>query len=383
MNIPFHKTYIDEADVAGVMETVRTGWLTMGPKTVRFEEEFARYVGSIHAVSVNSCTAALHLALKVLGVKEGDEIVIPAVTFTATGEVACYFKAKPVMVDVEKDTHNIDVAKIRNAVTSRTRAILPVHYGGQPCDMDEIMELGQEYGLPVIEDAAHALPAWYKGRKVGTIGQMTCFSFYATKTLATGEGGMVTTEKDEWAEAIKVLRLHGINKDAWKRYSSEGNWYYEVIEAGYKYNMTDIHAALGLSQLKKLEWMWQRRQDIAERYHGAFKNCTVITTPHVKSDRKSAWHLYVIKLELDALKVDRAQFIELLKAEGIGTSVHFIPLYRHPFYRNAFGYKPEDFPSSEWVYQRIISLPLFPSMTNQEVDFVAGTILDLVKLLKR
>lgn len=395
--IPFHKPYITEEEITEVVDSLRSGWLTMGPKTVKFEEEFSSYVESSHSIAVNSCTSALHLALKAIDLKQGDEVIIPTMTFTATGEVVCYFGARPVFVDIEKETHNLDISQIEKAISPKTKAIIPVHYGGQPCDMDEIMELAKKHKLYVIEDAAHSLPAWYEGndnvnppvspfnkggvegakggkKKIGTIGDMTCFSFYATKTLATGEGGMITTENDEWADRIKTLRLHGISSDAWKRYSNEGSWYYEVVEAGYKYNMTDIQAALGLAQLKKVEWMWDRRKQIAEKYTEAFKDSELITPPHVKQDRISAWHLYVIKLNLEALNIDRAKFIEELKARGISTSVHFIPLHKHPFYRNSFGYEAKDFPNAEWVYERIISLPIYPGLTDDNVDQVVEAV---------
>ena len=383
MQIAFHKPYITDEEISEVIDSLKSGWITMGPKTVRFENEFSRYIGSKHSIAVNSCTAALHLALKAIDLRQGDEVIIPTMTFTSTGEVVCYFDAKPILVNVEKETHNIDIPSIEKAVTPKTKAIIPVHYAGQPCDMDEIKQIAESYKLRVIEDAAHSLPAWYKGRKIGTIGDITCFSFYATKTLATGEGGMVTTENDEWAERIKILRLHGISKDAWKRYSSEGSWFYEVVEAGYKYNMTDIQAALGLAQLKKVEWMWQKRQEIADKYTEAFKKSEFIITPYVKSDRISAWHLYVIKLNLNALSIDRAKFIEELKTRGIGTSVHFIPLHKHPFYKNIFDYETKDFPAAEWIFERIISLPIYPGMTDKDVDFVIESVEDVCKIFKR
>lgn len=383
MEIPFHKAYITDEEITEVVDSLKSGWLTMGPKTVRFEEEFADYLGTRHSIALNSCTAALHLALKAINLQPGDEVIIPTMTFTATGEVVCYFNAKPVLVDVDRDTHNIDVKEIEKAITPRTKAIIPVHYAGQPCNMDEIIQLAKEYKLNVIEDAAHSLPAWYKNIKIGTIGDITCFSFYATKTLATGEGGMVTTENDEWADKIRILRLHGISKDAWKRYSDEGSWYYEVIDAGYKYNMTDIQAALGLAQLKKVEWMWERRKEIAQKYTEAFKSRKEIIIPYIKPDRVSAWHLYVIKLNLEALSIDRTKFIEELKTRGIGTSVHFIPLHRHPFYRNTFGYEVKDFPNSEWIYERIISLPIYLGMTEDEVGYVIEGIIDICKKFRR
>jgi len=385
MNIPFHKPYITEDEVDEVVDSIRSGWITMGPKTHRFEEEFSRYIGSRHSVAVNSCTAALHLALKVVGIDRDDEVILPAMTFTSTAEVVTYMGARPVIVDTQRDTHNIDIRGIEKSITRKTKAIIPVHYAGQACDMAEIMRMARKHNLYVIEDAAHSLPAWYNSKttreepggawqKIGTIGDITCFSFYATKTLATGEGGMVCTANEEWADKLKILRLHGISKDAWKRYTNEGSWHYNVVEAGYKYNMTDIQAALGLAQLKKVKWMWERRKEIAERYTEAFKDSELIISPSVNPEKVSAWHLYVIKLNVEALTIGRDVFIEKLKEQGIGTSVHFIPLYRHPFYRDTFGYRPEDFPDSEWVYERSLSLPIYPGMSDEEVEYVIENV---------
>jgi dTDP-4-amino-4,6-dideoxygalactose transaminase len=382
-DIPFHKPYITEDEIEGVVDSLRSGWWTMGPKTVAFEQGFGRYVGAKHAVAVNSCTAALHLALKAVDLRPSDEVIIPDMTFTATGEVVCYFGAKPVVVDVEPDTLNIGVAAIEKAITPKTRAIIPVHFGGQPCDMDEILALARNRGLHVIEDAAHAIPAWYRGRKVGVLGDITCFSFYATKTLATGEGGMAATEHDEWAGRMKTLRLHGISKDAWKRYSSEGSWHYEVIEAGYKYNMTDIQSALGLAQLKKVEWMWERRKEIAASYTRGLSECGLVQTPQVRQDRVSAWHLYVIRLKTEAMTIDRSAFIEKLKEQGISTSVHFIPLHCHPFYRDAFGCRREQFPAASHAFERIISLPIYPGMRDADVERVIHAVRDTAERNKR
>ncbi len=398
--IPFHKPYITDEEINEVVDSLRSGWLTMGPKTIRFEEEFGKYIGSRHAVAVNSCTAALHLALKALDLKPGDEVIIPTMTFTATGEVVCYFGARPVLVDVESESHTMDMAAVERAVTQKTKAVIPVHFAGQPCDMDEIMELARARRLRVVEDAAHSLPAWYKSKAmrdrsevmgketednkmIGTIGDLTCFSFYATKTLATGEGGMVTTENEEWADRIRNLRLHGISKDAWKRYTGEGSWYYEVVEAGYKYNMTDIQAALGLAQLKKVDRMYRRRKEIAQKYTEAFAPLEEIMTPAVKPGRETAWHLYVIQLNLDALALDRSGFMEELKSRGVSTSVHFIPLHRHPFYRDAFGYRAVDFPVAERYYERCISLPLYPGMTDEEVSYVIALVTETAKKFRK
>ncbi len=382
MEVPFHRPYITNDEVVEVEDCLRNGWITMGKKTVEFERKFGEYIGTKNSVAVNSCTAALHLSLRVIGLKEGGEVIAPSTTFVATAEVVNYFNAKPVLVDIDQETHLIDVSKIEEKITKRTKAIIPVHFSGQPADMDEILEIAKRYNLYVIEDAAHALPASYKGRKIGTIGDLTCFSFYATKTLATGEGGMVTTENDEWADRIRVLRLHGISKDAWKRYSREGTWEYDVLENGYKYNMTDINAALGLAQLRKLEWMWKKRREIAEKYNEAFKDLEEIILYKVKKDRETSWHLYPLKLNLEALKISRNEFIERLKERGIGTSVHFIPLYRFSYYRR-FGYKIEDFPNSEWVFERVVSLPIFPGMTDEEVNYVIENVVEILKDARR
>lgn len=381
--IPFHKPYITEDEITEVVDSLRSGWITMGPKTIEFEEQFRNYLGAENAVSMQSCTACLHLALKTAGLKEGDEVIVPTITFTATGEVVTYFNAKPVLVDVEEETYNIDRGKIEEKITKNTKAIIPVHFAGQPCDMEDIQDMAHRYNISIIEDAAHAIPAFYKDKRVGTIGDITCFSFYATKPLATGEGGMATTSNAEWAERMKIMRLHGISKDAWKRYTNNGSWYYEVIEAGYKYNMTDIQAALGLAQLRKIDLMWERRAAIAKKYTEVLSSLQEVTTPHEKDDRKSAWHLYVIKLNLETLSIQRDQFMEQLKAKGVMTSVHFIPLYRHPFYRDAFKYKSREFPVSESIYERIISLPIYPGMTDEEVERVVDAVVDVVKKYRK
>ena len=383
MELPFHRPYITEDEISEVLDSLRSGWITMGPKTIQFEEKFNEYIGSKNAVSMNSCTACLHLALKTIGLNERDEVIVPTITFTATAEVITYFNARPVLVDVEEETCNINASKIEEKITKRTRVIIPVHYGGQPCDMDEICNIARRYNLFVIEDAAHAIPASYKNSIVGTIGDITCFSFYATKSLATGEGGMATTGNDEWADRMRILRLHGISKDAWKRYTNEGSWYYEVIEAGYKYNMTDIQAALGLAQLKKIDWMWKRRKEIAGKYTESFKSIHEITTPYVKPDRESAWHLYVIKLNLGKLNIDRNKFIEELKNRGICTSVHFIPMYRHPYYKDTFSYNSQEFLASERIYERIISLPIYPGMTDGNVEQVIDAVRDVITKNRR
>jgi len=381
--LPPFRPYLGEEEIQEVTDTIRSGWLTVGPKTNKFEEMFKEYVGSKYAVSTSSCTAALHLALVAFGVSSGDEVITVPFTFTSTVNVILHQQAKPVFVDIEMGTYTIDVNQIEEKITEKTKAIIPVHYAGHPAEMDRIMKIAKQYELSVIEDAAHAIGAEYKGRKIGTIGDVTCFSFYATKNLATGEGGMVTTDAKEIADKIRLLRLHGISKDAWKRYTSEGSWYYEVIYPGYKYNMTDIQAAIGIHQLKKLEKMQKRREDIAKIYHEAFENMDTITTPVVKNHVRHAWHLYPILIETKKLRIDRNQFIEALKAENVGTSVHFIPVHLHPCYRKRFGFKEGDFPVSEYVYEREVSLPIYPSMTGDEVEDVILAVKKIVNHYKR
>ena len=388
-HLPFSLPLIEEEEIKEVLDTLKSGWITTGPKAKKFENEFAKYVGARHAIAVNSCTAALHLALEAVGVAEGDEVITTPMTFAATAEVIRYFKAKPVFVDIDPVTMNIDVKRLEETVErlakgGRLKAIVPVHFAGYPCDMDAIMRIARKHNLPVIEDAAHAFPTLYKGKMVGTIGDITAFSFYATKNITTGEGGMITTDNDEWADRMRIMSLHGISRDAWKRYTAEGNWFYEILSPGYKYNLTDIAAAIGLAQLKKADGFREYRAGIAARYNDAFKGMSQITTPLLKdeSGTKHGWHLYVIKLNLENLTIDRNRFIEELKLRGIGTSVHFIPLHIHPYYRDTYGYKPEDFPAAYEVFKRIISLPMYPKMTSSDVDWVIEATLDVASRFK-
>jgi dTDP-4-amino-4,6-dideoxygalactose transaminase len=332
---------------------------------------------------VSSCTAALHLALDAVGLQPGDEVLVPTTTFTATAEVVVYFKAIPVLVDVDPITLCIDPEQAREKVTSRTRAILPVHFAGQPCDMDRIQELAASHSLHVIEDAAHSLPASFRGLPVGAISKLTAFSFYATKTLTTGEGGMVTTDDDELATHMRMMRLHGIGRDAWKRYSSAGSWYYEVLNAGYKYNLTDIQSAIGIVQLAKCTEMRDFRARIARQYTEAFSQCKEVETPTVLADRESAWHLYVLRLHLDQLTIKRSEFVERLKQRGVGTSVHFIPLHIHPYYRDTYRYCDESFPVALREYYRSFSLPIFPGMSSDQVAYVIGQVSEVVREARR
>lgn len=379
---PFRPTVGDE-EINEVIDTLKSDWVTTGPKTHEFEKMFKEYIGCKYAIALNSCTAGLHLSLVATGIDEGDEVITSPFTFAATVNVIVHQGAKPVFVDIRTDTYNIDPKKIEAAISEKTKAIICVHYAGQPCDMDEIMAIAKKHNLLVIEDAAHALSATYKGKKIGTIGDVTAFSFYATKIITTAEGGMVTTDDDNLAEKIGLLSLHGMSKDAWKRYSSEGSWYYEVLYPGYKYNMTDIQASMGIQQLKKLDKLQEARKAIARLYTNAFRDMPEITKPYIGEGVEPSWHLYPVLINTDLLKIDRDKFIEALRAENIGTSVHFIPIHLHPYYRDRFGFKRGDFPNAEYVYERIISLPLYPRMTERDAEDVVVAVKRIVDYYRR
>jgi len=378
-HIPFHKAYIGKEEIKNVVQVIKSGWHTMGPKTIEFEKKFQAYTGAKYAISVSSGTAALHLALEAIGLKKDDEVLVPAITFTASAEVVCYFKAKPVFVDVERDTINIDPERIEEKITPNTRAIITVDYGGQPVDYDRIRKIAKKHKLYIISDAAHTLPSSYKCKKVGTLADITCFSFYATKTLNTGEGGMITTNNKQWADRMKTMRLHGINKDAWRRYTKEGSWFYEVVASGFKYNTTDINAALGLAQLGRLEWMWKKRCDIAKSYNQVFTDIPELEIPTIRKDRETSWHLYVLKLNLERLTLGRNEFIQKMSNLGVTTSVHFIPVYRHPFYRDNFKLKAKNWHNSEWLYARIVSLPIYPGLTKKQVKYIISSVRSIIK----
>lgn len=374
--LPFARPDITSREVEEVVATLESGWLTTGPRTRSFEATFAKRVGAQHAVAVNSCTAALHLALEAIGLTPDDEVIVPTLTFAATAEVVRYFGARPVLVDVRDDDHQIDASAVERAWSAKTKAVIPVHFAGQACDLAPILELARDRGAIVIEDAAHALPARYRERTIGSIGDITCFSFYATKTLATGEGGMATTASEEWADRMRMMALHGISKDAWKRYTAEGSWYYEIVAPGYKYNMTDVAAALGLVQLERLDAMLARRTEIATRYRQAFSDDERLELLATHDDRDHAWHLFVVKLKHEALSIDRNRFIEILKERGIGTSVHFIPLHCHPYYRSTYQLQPDDLPVAHALYQRSVSLPIYSAMSDADVDRVIAAVLE-------
>jgi perosamine synthetase len=376
--VPFHRADLGEAEIQAVSDVIRSGWLTMGAKTFEFERQFAHYIGASHAVAVSSCTAALHLSLEAVGVTRGDEVLVPTTTFTATAEVVTYFGAKPVFVDIDAATLNMDPRDAERRITPRTKAMIPVHLAGTPCEMEEILELADRHQVRVVEDAAHALPSSYQGKRIGAISELTAFSFYATKTLTTGEGGMITTENEDLVRRMQVMRLHGIARDAWKRYSSEGSWFYQVLDTGYKYNLTDIQAALGIVQLAKCDEMSSARHRIAQRYTAAFQCLECVETPVIPADRTTSWHLYVLRLHLEQLRIDRSQFIRELADRGVSTSVHFIPLHLQPAYQRNYGYKAGDFPAAEREYERSLSLPIFSSMREEEIEQVIWAVSDVV-----
>jgi perosamine synthetase len=392
--LPFALPLIEEEEISEVIDTLRSGWITTGPKVKLFEKEFAEYIGCKHAIAVNSCTAALHLALEAIGIQEGDEIITSPMTFAATGEVIQYFKARPIFVDIDSKTMNLDMGLLENIVKRRCesgnrgklKAIIPVHYAGYPCDMDALMALTSKFDLRIIEDAAHAFPTSYKRRIIGTIGDITCFSFYATKNITTGEGGMITTENEEYADRMRIMSLHGISKDAWKRYTAEGSWYYEIIAPGYKYNLTDIAAGLGITQLRKVDAFLKRRMQIAEMYHEAFQELKELDLPLANEGEEGTTHsrhLYVIRLNLQRLQIDRNKFIDELRRRGIGTSVHFIPLHIHPYYRETYGYQPDDFPVAYETYKRIVSLPIYAKMSDGDAQRVVEAVKDVITLYRK
>jgi dTDP-4-amino-4,6-dideoxygalactose transaminase len=390
---------IDNSELEQISEALASGWVTTGPKTRQFEAEFAAAVGAKHAIAVNSCTAAMHLALEAIGLQRGDEVITTPYTFAATAEVIRYFDARPVLVDVDPRCLNMRPDLIEAAITPRTKAIIPIHIAGLPAELDVIAAIAARHNLAVIEDAAHAFPTRYKGRFVGQplevnseqitvdservtpslASHAVCFSFYATKTITTGEGGMICTDNDALAERCRIMALHGISKDAWKRYTAEGSWYYEIIAPGYKYNMTDVAAGMGLAQLAKAERMWRRRREIAEQYDTAFSNLPELQIPYNNPSHQHAWHLYMLRLNGEKLQIDRAQFIVELKARNIGSSVHFIPLHLHPYYRETYGYQPEDFPIAYHEFQREVSLPIYSKMNDTDVHDVIEAVTSIVK----
>lgn len=375
--LPFALPDIGDEEIAAVVECLRSGWITTGPRARAFEEDFAAFIGGgVGAVAVNSATAGLHLSLEAVGIGPGDRVLTTPYTFTATAEVVRYLGAEVVFADIDPRTGNLDPAAAAAVLAreSGIRAIVPVHFAGQACDLDAIGALAQRHGIPVVEDAAHALPTTWNGELVGRHGHATVFSFYATKTIATGEGGMIVSRDPALLARARTMRLHGINRDVFDRYRSTAPaWYYEVVAPGFKYNLPDTAAAMGIEQLRKA-WRFQaRRAAIAARYDAALAGLPVATPVVVRPTETHAWHLYVLQLDLDRLRVDRDRFIALMAEAGIGTSVHFIPLHRQPYWRDRYGFTPADFPVADAFYRRAVSLPIYTRMTDADVDRVATT----------
>jgi dTDP-4-amino-4,6-dideoxygalactose transaminase len=368
--LPFHQPLIDADDERAVIEALRSGWITTGPRTKAFESALAQYVGAPHCVAVNSCTAALHLALLAVGVGRGDEVITSPITFASTANVIVHCGATPVFADVERDTWNIDVERLEAAMTPRTKAVIPVDFAGQPADLQPIMDLARRHNLVVIEDAAHAIGAEYRGRRVGSIADMTCFSFYATKNITSGEGGALTTNNAEWADRIGVMALHGISRDAWKRYGAEGYKHWDIVYPGYKYNMFDIQAALAHSQLAKLETFYERRVALKARLDAGLSDIPEVILPVTQDGLKHAHHLYPIVVRTEALTADRDAIMNAIQAENVGVGVHFRAVHLHPYYQETFGFRRGAFPNAEYYSDRTISLPLFPRMCDADADDV-------------
>jgi len=377
--LPYNIPAVENDEIEEVIDTIRSGWLTTGPKTKRFEEEFASYIGVKNAIAVNSCTAALHLALEAIGIGKGDEVITTPYTFCATANVVEELGAKVVFADIDPKTMNIDPEKIRNRITPDTKAIVPVHFAGLPCDMSSIMKIARDNGLYVIEDAAHATEANYNNAKIGTIADITCFSFYATKNLCCGEGGMITTQKDEFAERMRTMSLHGISRDAWKRYEKGGNWYYEVVDCGYKYNQSDILSSMGLHQLRRLEENHKKREKVFLKYNEFFSRHDICQVPYIDENSKHAYHLYPLRIDFSGLQTNRKEFINALIAENIGASVHFIPLHIQPYYRNRYSFTEDSFEVAFSEYLKEVSLPLYPTMTEKDTTDVCVAVEKLLK----
>ncbi|XHS80287.1 DegT/DnrJ/EryC1/StrS family aminotransferase [Burkholderiaceae bacterium UC74_6] len=375
--LPFALPEIGDEEIAEVVDSLKSGWVTTGPKAKKFEAAFTEFLGDAQAecIAVNSATAGLHLALEAIGIGPGDEVITTTHTFTATAEVVRYLGADVVLVDIDPKTLNIDIAAIEAAITPKTKAILPVHYAGLAVDMLAVLDIARKHGLRVVEDAAHALPTTIEKELIGTLGSdATVFSFYANKTMTTGEGGMLVTRNPELAKRARVMRLHGMNRDAFDRFTAKvPSWYYEIVAPGFKYNLTDIAAALGLHQLKRLPGFQARREAIAKRYNEAFADLPLVLPPCAPEGDTHSWHLYVLRLADDA-GIERDRFIERMFEAGIGCSVHYIPLHLQPYWRDRYGLKPEQFPESQKAFERMVSIPLYTAMSDADVERVIETI---------
>ncbi|MBT3605774.1 MAG: DegT/DnrJ/EryC1/StrS family aminotransferase [Candidatus Latescibacteria bacterium] len=375
----FGRPQIEEDEIAEVVATLRSGWIGTGPKTTAFEEAFRTLIGAKYAISVGSCTAALHLSMLVSGIKPGDEVITTPMTFCATANAITHVGAKPIFVDINPKTLNIDPDQIECAITDKTRAIIPVHFAGRPCDMQKLTALAKKHNLMLIEDAAHAIESDTPQGKIGTIGDLTCFSFYVTKNITTAEGGMITTNNAEWAEKLKIYALHGLSHDAWKRYSDSGFKHYEVQFPGFKYNMTDLQASLGLHQIKRVDKNLKRRESIWRRYDEAFQNLPIKIPAPTSANTIHARHLYTILIDVKETKLERDAFQHELFKRNIGTGIHYTSVHLQPYYRDVLNYQPGQFPAAEYISDRTLSLPLGPSMNDQDVEDVIEAVHDIFK----
>lgn len=398
--IRFFRPSIGDEEINEVVECLKSGWLTTAKRAKQFETDFAAYMGQKHALALNSCTAALHLALEAVGLKEGELVLVPTMTFAATAEVVRYFNAIPVLVDCNEDDFCMDMdqageilenlekgRKVRGVPEKhgKVRAIMPVHFAGQVADVLKCRELCNKYGIFMVEDCAHTCPAYYQDTNgawtmVGKSADIACYSFYANKTITTGEGGMAVTDNDEWADRMRVMALHGISKDAWKRFSKSGTWYYEIVAPGFKYNMPDTAAAIGIHQLKKSDKFWEERRKLAAKFTEKLSEIPGIILPFEKKNRKHSWHLYIIGLDPDKIKLSRNEFIDKMKEAEIGTSVHYMPLHLHPYYKEKYGYTQEDFKTATKVFNRILTIPFYPGLTDEEINRICDAVKSIAAL---
>ncbi|MCK4860247.1 MAG: DegT/DnrJ/EryC1/StrS family aminotransferase [Candidatus Omnitrophica bacterium] len=379
----FGSPMIEQPEIDEVVASLKSGWLGTGPKAHKFEEMFKEYKGTKYAIALNSCTAALHLSMLAIGIKPGEEVIVPAMTFASTASVVIHAGGIPVFADCKKDTMNIDPADIERKISPKTKAIIPVHFAGRACNMDAIMDIANRHDLKVVEDCAHAIETEYQGKKAGTFGDLGCFSFYVTKNIVTGEGGMAITDNEEYANRMKIMALHGMSKDAWKRFSDSGYKHYQVLYPGYKYNMMDIQAAIGIHQLPRVNRYWKRRQEIWNSYNEAFEELPVFTPASIEPSTRHAFHLYTLLLDIDNLNLNlnmtRDKFLDEMTKRNIGVGVHYIALHLHPYYQKTFGYKRGDFPNAEWVSDRTVSLPLSAKLTNEDVEDVIEAVKNVVR----
>ena len=377
--LPYNLPDISEAEIDAVVEALKSGWLAPGPRVRAFEEDFAALAGTKHAIALDSATAGMHLALVAMGIGPGDEVITTPTTFAASVNVIIHAGATPVLADIRLDDYCLDPEAVSRAITPRTKAILPVHHAGSACRMEELLAIAKQHGLRIVEDAAHGLGTYIVDRHIGAFGDATVFSFYPTKNVTTGRGGMLTTNDDALAERCRLLALHGMSNDAWDRYTARGSWAYQVLAAGYNYTMTDFQAALGHAQFGRLDEFQTRRTDIALEFNRRFAALPELVIPVQREGSTHAWHLYVVRLRPERLTISRDQFIVEMKERGIGTSVHFIPIHHHPFYRETYGWAPGDFPVADQAFETMVSLPLYTRMTDSAVDRVITAVEEILR----